>query len=1040
MRAHGAGFAFLLALIVTGGVPSPSLGADSPAEVGRVKITPVSGPGSAAYDSVRAVLQDRLSAKPGEAFPVRRIISIRPRMDDVTLFDATIYDYTVEKAFELVLDAHGEEISRKILGFQPDLAQSELDDAMAIVSAESLWSAGVKNGSYEIYRPMPPITVDKQGRRMVNVGIMNQVGGSHELRENEIVSVHIPTGTIARYGQGAPETSLATSSLLACGPGTSDCGSSGSCATGTTTYQIEWPTPNPVWKVHVRRPSCTDSVQGQGTGLELTDVYYKGKMVFKRAEVPVLNVKYQGDTCGPYRDWLDSEDCFQATGVDTFSGMRVTTGNPLPSTLCESDVDSGNFRGVAIHDQGSSLWLLTETTAGWYRYVMEWRLFLDGSIEPVFGFGATSNNCVCNLHYHHAYWRFEWAIDATSDGTTDNPSTGIATLERRRTGTTDTYDPVPTEAKLTRPAVNPENDWFRVRNPVTGTGWVFQPGLEDGSASGDTYAKGDFWGLALNSGQIDDPNSDTSIGIDGWVNAESLGASKRLVTWYHAGYGHDIAGGDNEPCELVGPRLVRVQGCDGAVGSNNAVLSCGQSVTLTVEDFDLRGAGTVTINAWSAHEPTPETLVMNESPAGSGHFERVVVTTTSAPVAGDGQIAIAHGDAIIARYVDASACGTPNVNVDKSIPIDCAGPALSGVQVTGVTPNAATVSWSSDEASTSVVHYGTTPPGGSSASSSNAVTAHALALSSLLPCTVYYYWVESTDAAGNTTASSASGGYYSFVTAAGGVPTTYSTSVPVAIQDNTTVNSPITVGAASTISDVNVGVNITHSYDGDLVVSLVAPGAGPVVTLVNRRGTGGDNFTNTVFDDEAATAITAGSPPYTGSFRPEGLLSALDGMSSAGTWQLRVADQANIDTGSIVSWSLILTTPSSCTALPAPPPVPDGSYGAEMTASRLDPGGSKLRVLWDTATCPGSNYHIVYGSMAGLATLTTTGGVCGLGPAGDFTWSGPPAGSLWFLVVSDNSNGTEGSWGKTSAGVQRKGTTASGVCGNSVRVNSATCP
>jgi len=68
--------------------------------------------------------------------------------------------------------------------------------------------------------------------------------------------------------------------------------------------------------------------------------------------VPVLNVLYDGNTCGPYRDWLYSEDCFQATGTDVpSSGSGVRVASSAPATFCESSVDAGNFKGIAIYDQ-----------------------------------------------------------------------------------------------------------------------------------------------------------------------------------------------------------------------------------------------------------------------------------------------------------------------------------------------------------------------------------------------------------------------------------------------------------------------------------------------------------------------------------------------------------------------------------------------------------------------------------------------------------------------------------------------------------------
>ena len=64
------------------------------------------------------------------------------------------------------------------------------------------------------------------------------------------------------------------------------------------------------------------------------------------------------------------------------------------------------------------------------------------------------------------------------------------------------------------------------------------------------------------------------------------------------------------------------------------------------------------------------------------------------------------------------------------------------------------------------------------------------------------------------------------------------------------------------------------------------------------------NFTNTVFDDEAATSITTGSAPFTGTFRPEGSLAVLDGKLANGTWTLEVSDVVFGDAGTLNSWQL----------------------------------------------------------------------------------------------------------------------------------------
>src|SRR3954462_3309605 len=72
--------------------------------------------------------------------------------------------------------------------------------------------------------------------------------------------------------------------------------------------------------------------------------------------------------------------------------------------------DVGNYLGVGIYVEGQEVVLVSEMEAGWYRYLSEWRLHTDGTIRPRFGFAATDSPCVCNVHHHHAYWRFDFDI------------------------------------------------------------------------------------------------------------------------------------------------------------------------------------------------------------------------------------------------------------------------------------------------------------------------------------------------------------------------------------------------------------------------------------------------------------------------------------------------------------------------------------------------------------------------------------------------------------------------------------------------------
>lgn len=101
-----------------------------------------------------------------------------------------------------------------------------------------------------------------------------------------------------------------------------------------------------------------------------------------------------------------------------------------------------------------------------------------------------------------------------------------------------------------------------------------------------------------------------------------------------------------------------------------------------------------------------------------------------------------------------------------------------------------------------------------------------------------------------------------------------------AINDNATVESPITVSGVSgnAPATLQVGVNIVHTFIGDLKVDLIAPD-GSVYVLHDRVGDGADNI-NTSFTVNASSEVANGS------------------------WKLRVNDNAAQDTGRIDRWSL----------------------------------------------------------------------------------------------------------------------------------------
>ncbi len=140
----------------------------------------------------------------------------------------------------------------------------------------------------------------------------------------------------------------------------------------------------------------------------------------------------------------------------------------------------------------------------------------------------------------------------------------------------------------------------------------------------------------------------------------------------------------------------------------------------------------------------------------------------------------------------------------------------------------------------------------------------------------------------------------------------YNTTV-TSIRDLTRTVSYISIAQDIRISDLNVLVDVTHTYDSDLIISLKSP-AGIVSTLSYRRGGSGDNFLSTIFDDEAIKTISSGLAPFQGSYKPDTTLSVFDGSNAKGIWTLTVEDKARGDIGQLNRWAISLSGSTTLTA------------------------------------------------------------------------------------------------------------------------------
>jgi subtilisin-like proprotein convertase family protein len=104
------------------------------------------------------------------------------------------------------------------------------------------------------------------------------------------------------------------------------------------------------------------------------------------------------------------------------------------------------------------------------------------------------------------------------------------------------------------------------------------------------------------------------------------------------------------------------------------------------------------------------------------------------------------------------------------------------------------------------------------------------------------------------------------------------------------------------ISDINVSLNVEHTFLSDLQISLTSP-EGTTVVLVSSSCDASRNI-NAVFDDQASPFVCAGNPGIGGTVAPLGSLSSFNGESLLGEWILEIKDNVADDGGRLNSFSL----------------------------------------------------------------------------------------------------------------------------------------
>lgn len=189
-------------------------------------------------------------------------------------------------------------------------------------------------------------------------------------------------------------------------------------------------------------------------------------------------------------------------------------------------------------------------------------------------------------------------------------------------------------------------------------------------------------------------------------------------------------------------------------------------------------------------------------------------------------------------------------------------------------------------------------------------------------------------------------------------------------------------------------VGIDHSFVNDLELILRSPSSTEVMVVDNTDG-GGNNFCQTLLDDDSGApsiqGVLTANAPFTGTFAPNAALSGFDGEVANGTWQLQAQDFFALDTGSIRSFSIIIT-PAICDA----PPLTASVAGTKSVTGVYEMGGTVTYTVTLTNTGglaqadnPGNEFtDVLPASLTLVSATATTGTAVATVATNTVTWNG----------------------------------------------------
>lgn len=462
-----------------------------------------------------------------------------------------------------------------------------------------------------------------------------------------------------------------------------------------------------------------------------------------------------------------------------------------------------------------------------------------------------------------------------------------------------------TASDLMRVTVNGTAGPFLVTAPNTNVSW------QAGTNQNITW---DVAGTTANG--VNTPYVDIYLSTNGGTSFNTLLASKvpndgsEIVTIPNTpgnqnrimvrGYDNIFYDLSNTNFTITAPATTFASAFNGVAGEQNKSICTGSSVSYTIDYKTLGGfSGNTTFNV--SGNPAGTTITFTPTSLSTDGTTTMTVTNTGTATPGFYTLAV--------TATSGSATKTSNFYLDLlnsnfgiislTTPADQAVAQNTTVTLTWAAnsnANAYDIQVATDNTFSNIINSGT--------SATNSYTVSGLA-----EATNYFWRVLPK----NSACIGTYGSPFKFTTGQITCASSPSSNVPITISATgaPTINSTLNIPSGGVISDVNITMNVSHTWINDLTAILISP-SGTQVQLYARPCTNNDiqNIVAT-FDDSGIPVVCGTNPGISGTVQPTQALSAFNGQNPTGNWTLRISDAFNEDGGVLNSWSLNICTVSA---------------------------------------------------------------------------------------------------------------------------------